>query len=51
MKRYEAALTQALVDGQIKPQEDRFLKQLRERFGITDDEHDMLLAMLKTNNN
>jgi len=47
--KYRTDFIQALIDGQIKPQEERFLKQLRERFGISDDEHDMLLAMLKTN--
>jgi hypothetical protein len=48
LAQYEAALTQALADGVVNPLEDRLLGQLRERFGISMDEHDMLMAMKKT---
>jgi hypothetical protein len=47
-KKYEAALAQALADGVITPAEERLLKHLRKRFGISEEEHDILLAIFKT---
>ena len=46
MKQYEAALVQAYADKEVSALEERLLRQLRERFGISDEEHDMLLAMV-----
>ena len=44
---YEKALKAALKDGKITPEELRLLETLRKKYGISEDEHEMLLNMSK----
>lgn len=45
LAKYEKALMQSYKDGTITETEARLLEQLRKRFNISQDEHDMLVAM------
>jgi len=45
LAKYEKALLQSYKDGQLSDTEARLLEQLRKRFNISQDEHDMLVAM------
>lgn len=44
---YEKALRAAIKDGKISPEEKRLLDTLRKKYGISEDEHEMLLNMCK----
>jgi hypothetical protein len=44
---YEKALKAALKDGKITPDEKRLLDTLRKKYGLSEDEHEMLLNMCK----
>jgi hypothetical protein len=47
LAKYEKALKKALADGVITDKEKRLLEMLRKKFGISEDEHEMVLEMLK----
>ena len=47
LAKYEKALKKALADGTITEQEKKLLEALRKKFGISQDEHEMMLEMLK----
>jgi len=47
LAKYEKALKKSLCDGKITDQEKKLLEALRKKFGISDDEHEMMLEMLK----
>ena len=47
LAKYEKALKKAMADGKITDQESKLLEALRKRFGISDEEHEMILEMIK----
>ena len=46
LAKYEKALKKAMADGVITDKEKRLLDTLRKKFGISEDEHEMILEML-----
>jgi hypothetical protein len=47
LAKYEKALKRALADGTITEQEKKLLEALRKKFGISQDEHEMMLEMMR----
>jgi hypothetical protein len=47
LAKYEKALKKAMADGKITDQESKLLEALRKKFKISDEEHEMILEMLK----
>jgi len=47
LAKYEKALKKAMTDGVITDKEKRLLDMLRRKFGISEDEHEMILEMMK----
>ncbi|MBP9211149.1 MAG: response regulator [Bacteroidetes bacterium] len=48
IEMYEELLKEAWFDGKVTPEEESQLKEVREVFGITDDEHSVVEKRVKT---
>jgi len=47
LAKYEKALKKALADGTITESEKKLLEALRKKFGISEEEHEMIFEMLR----